>query len=73
MGQSEQLGGLQLTMSADRFVAMMLEQFGSQLPVGWVEAEVTNEGVWLRIGQRYVHFNTRGRVIAEGETDGNAQ
>ena len=52
-----------LDMSADRLVELLNEQFGfPHLPSGFLEAEVTDNGVFLQIGPRAVHFTNDGKV-----------
>ncbi len=52
-----------LDMSPDRLVELLNEQFGApHLPGGFLEAEVTDTGVFLQIGPRAVHFSNDGKV-----------
>lgn len=60
-----------LDMSPDRLVELLNEQFGApHLPGGFVEAEVTNDGICLQIGPRAVHFTVEGKVSSAVELEG---
>jgi hypothetical protein len=52
-----------LELTDDQLVSLLNTQFGEpHLPAGFVEAEITNDGIFLQIGPRSVHFSRKGFV-----------
>jgi hypothetical protein len=59
-----------LELTDDQLVALLNEQFGApHLPTGFLEAEVTNDGIFLQIGPRAVHFSLKGYVHSAQQND----
>jgi hypothetical protein len=63
------MGKLELT--DDQLVALLNQQFGEpHLPSGFVQAEVTVDGIYLQIGPRVIHFSLKGIVRSASQDEG---